>query len=131
MKLSEMVVISLSRVVRIDSVGERLRGLEHSQHPCSNIRRNRLQSRDEVSQKAGGVVIPFVQRQPGDRSLATSDPFADQRGFAKAGGGRDEGQFTARRQALVQPLDQAGAGDNFGRGGGIYSFVAKIGAGID
>ena len=89
----------------------RLRGLEHSQHPCSNIRCNRLQSRDEVSQKAGGVVIPFVQRQPGDRSLATGNPFADQRGFAKPGGGRDEGQFAV--QALVQPLDQAGAEDNF------------------
>ena len=38
-----------------------LRGLEHTQHPCSNIRRNRLQSSDEVSQKACGVVIPFVQ----------------------------------------------------------------------
>ncbi len=73
---------------------------------------NRLQSSDEVSQKAGGVVIPFVQRQPGDRSLATGDPFADQRGFAKAGGGRDEGQFASCR-ALVQPLDQAGAEDNF------------------
>ena len=29
-----------------------LRGLENSQHPFSNIRRNRLQSSDEVSQKA-------------------------------------------------------------------------------
>ena len=44
----------------------RLRGMERSQHPCTNIYRNCLQSRDEVSQKAGGVVIPFVQRQPGD-----------------------------------------------------------------
>src|SRR5450756_2378694 len=48
--------------------GWRLRGLEHTQHPFSNIRHNRLQSRDEVSQKAGGVVIPFVQRQPSDWS---------------------------------------------------------------
>ena len=31
-------------------------------HPCANLRLNRLQSRDEVSQKAGGVIIPFVQR---------------------------------------------------------------------
>ena len=87
-----------------------LRGLEHTQHPCANRRRNRLQRSDEVGQKAGGVVIPFVQRQPGDRSLATGDPFADQRGFAKAGGGRDEGQFAV--QPLVQPLDQARAEDH-------------------
>ena len=85
--------------------------MEHTQHPFSNIRRDRLQSSDEVNQKACGVVIPFVQRQPGDRSLATGDPFADQRGFTEAGGGRDEGQFAV--QTLVQPLDQAGAGDNF------------------
>ena len=65
--------------------GRRLRGLERSQHPFSNIRRNRLQSRDEVSQKACGVVIPFIQRQPGNRSLATGDPFADQGGFPKPG----------------------------------------------
>ena len=51
-----------------------LRGLEHTQHPCSNSRRNRLQSSDEVGQKAGGVVIPFVQRQPGDRSRAIRRP---------------------------------------------------------
>ena len=87
-----------------------LRGLEHTQHPCSNIRRNRLQRSDEVSQKACGVVIPFVQRQPGDRSLATGDPFADQRGFPKAGGGRDEGQ-PGSLQTLVQPRDQTGTGN--------------------
>ena len=47
--------------------GWRLRGLEHTQYPCSNhSQRNRLQSSDEVSQKACGVVIPFVQRQPGE-----------------------------------------------------------------
>jgi hypothetical protein len=40
--------------------------VEHTQHPCSDIRRNRLQGSDKVSQKACGVVIPFVQRQPGN-----------------------------------------------------------------
>ena len=38
-----------------------LRGLERPQHSCSDIRRNRLQSSDEVSQKGCRVVIPFVQ----------------------------------------------------------------------
>src|SRR5690348_3392686 len=78
-----------------------LRRLEHTQHPFSNIGRNRLQSSDEVRQKAYRVVIPFVQRQPGGRSLATGDPSTDQRGFPKAGGGRDEGQFVV--QTLIQP----------------------------
>ena len=110
--------------------GRRLRGLEHTQHPFSNIRRNRLQSSDEVRQKAGGVVIPFVQRQPGDRSLATGNPFADQRGFAKAGGGRDEGQLAAAEPSFSRSI-RRGRRTTLGRGGGIYSFVAKIGVGID
>src|SRR3990172_4886909 len=54
-----------------------LRRLERPQHPCSDTRRNRLQSSDEVGQKACGVVIRFVQRQPGNWSPATGDPFAD------------------------------------------------------
>jgi hypothetical protein len=54
------------------------------------MRRDRLQSGDEISQKAGGIVIPFVQRQPGGQLFAAGEPFADQRGFAKAGRGRDE-----------------------------------------
>src|SRR2546423_13816201 len=88
-----------------------LRRLERTQHAFSNSRRNRLQSSDEVRQKACGVVIPFVQRQPGGtgpRSLDSLDPFTDQRGFPKAGGGSDEGQFAV--QTLVQPLEQAGGG---------------------
>src|SRR2546423_2558829 len=90
-----------------------LRRLERTQHAFSNSRRNRLQSSDEVRQKACGVVIPFVQRQPGGtgpRSLDSLDPFTDQRGFPKASGGRDERQFAV--QPLVQPLEQAGAADN-------------------
>src|SRR5207248_6303359 len=86
-----------------------LRRLERTQHAFSKSRRNRLQSSDEVGQKACGVVLPFVQGQPGGRSSASSKPFTDQRGFPKAGGGSDEGQVAV--QTLVQPLDQAGAGD--------------------
>ena len=37
-------------------------------------------------------------------------PCAEERGFAKAGGGRDECQFAV--QPLVQPLDQAEADDH-------------------
>ena len=37
------------------------------------------------------------------------NPCADQRGFSKAGGGRDEGQRAV--QARVQPRDQPWAGD--------------------
>ena len=43
------------------------------------------------------------------------DPFADQRGLAEAGRGRDEGQFSACSETIVQPLDQAGADNHFWR----------------
>jgi hypothetical protein len=59
--------------------GRRLRGLENPQHPASKICHYLLQCGDEVSQKACGVAIPFIQRQPGDRSIDTGDPFDDQR----------------------------------------------------
>jgi hypothetical protein len=72
---------------------------------------NGLQSSDEVSQKACGVVIAFAQRQPCGRSLATGDPFAEEGGFTEAGGGRDEGQSAV--QTLVEVLDQAWAWDDF------------------
>ena len=44
----------------------RLRGFERSQHTRAKARRNCLQGRDEIGQKACEVVIPFVQRQPGN-----------------------------------------------------------------
>ena len=47
-------------------------------------------------------------------------PFAQQRRLAKAGGGRDEGQFAA--QAHVQLLDQAWARDHVWPGGGDIKF---------
>src|ERR671916_2120492 len=88
----------------------RLRGPEHTQDTFSYIRGNGLQGSDEVSQEARGVVIPLVQRQPRGWSLDTGDPFANQRGFTRACGGRDEGEFAV--QTLVKPLGQAGAGND-------------------
>ena len=99
---------------------QRLGGLERSQQPLANSRLDRLQRGDQVRDEPRRIVIPLIQRQPGDRPPATGDPFADQGGLAKAGGGGDEGQFAARREALVQPFDQARAvGQFWSRGGGI------------
>src|SRR5579859_8250761 len=98
---------------RQNRIGWRWLGrLERSPYPFPKIGRNRLQSRDEVGQKAGGVVIPFVQGQPGNRSPKSEGPFTEQRGFAKASRGRDEDQFAV--QPLVEPLKQAGAADHVG-----------------
>ena len=88
-----------------------LRGSEHTQHSFSDVRGNRPQSSDEISQKACGVVIRFVQGHPGGRPLETGEPFAQQRGFTEACRGGDEGQ-SAVQSPLVEVLDQAGTEDN-------------------
>ena len=65
-------VIEQGRQDRVD--GRWLRRLQHTQYTLSNRRRNGLQRSDEVQEKAGGVVLPFVQRQPGNWSLAIERP---------------------------------------------------------
>ena len=45
--------------------GRWLRRLQRSQRPCADTRRNGLQGSDEVGQKARGVVIAGIERQPG------------------------------------------------------------------
>ncbi len=86
-----------------------LRGLERTRYSFPNIRRNRLHSSDKVRQKACGVVLTFVQGQPGSGLSASGEPFADQCSFPKAGGGRDECQFAV--QTLAKPLEQVGTAD--------------------
>src|SRR4051794_4691106 len=90
-----------------------LRGLEYTQQRFGDTGRDRTHSSDEVAQKACGVVIPFVQRQPGHLPLGTSGPGADQCCLTETGGRRDEGQFAL--QTLVYPLDQTVAQDCFRR----------------
>jgi hypothetical protein len=94
----------------------RLGGPEHTRHPFPDIRHDRLQGGDEVSEKARGVVVPLVQRQPGDGSIGTGGPFAEKRGLAEAGWGGDEGQPAV--DALFQTLDQTRSKNHPGPGRG-------------
>jgi hypothetical protein len=73
---------------------------------------------DGVAPEMGRVVVAFVQRMSDDRPLAASNPFAQQRRLAKAGRGRNGGQFVV--QAVVQPLDQVRARDELRSGGEGY-----------
>lgn len=93
---------------------QRRRGLQQAQSPNPQVSVDGLQGCDQVRQELGRAIVTFVKRQTGDRSLATRDPFTDQRGFTEPGGRRDEGLFTAQTGTLVQTLDQAG--DNLGPG---------------
>src|SRR5688572_19970064 len=99
--------------------------MQNIQCTFAKFRRNRPQRRDKVDQKAGRVTISFIQRQPGGGHPTTVDPFADQRGFAKPGRGRNEGQFTTLRETLVQPLKQASTDDHFRRRGRDIEFRGK------
>jgi len=95
----------------------RLRGLECAQHTLPDVRVNpfdlaqgkRLQGGDKVSHAARQVIVALVQRDSGDGSSATTDPFAQQRGLAKAGRGGDEGELTVK--PCIQLLNQARAWD--------------------
>jgi hypothetical protein len=63
-----------------------------------------------LGEKHSGTAA-WVLSKPLRRPPVTGNPFADQRGFAKAGGSRNEGQFTGH--ALAQPFDQGGRGTIF------------------
>jgi hypothetical protein len=91
----------------------KLRSVKRGQRALPNTAFSGLQRCNQVCQKTGRVVVPFVQRELGDRngpgrSAHRSDPFAQQRGLAKAGRSGDERQSVARTVPLVQLLDQAG-----------------------
>ena len=101
-------VIEQGRQDRVD--GRWLRRLQHTQGTLSNRRRNGLQRSDEVQEKAGGIAVPVIQRQPGNGPVARSGPGAEKRGFAKTGRGRDQGQFAV--QPRLQTLDEARAQDH-------------------
>ena len=60
--------------------------------------------------RAEGRRLSYFILYPSAVRLLT-DPFAEQCGFPKAGGGRDERHAGHDAQALIQPLDQAGARD--------------------
>ena len=63
--------------------------------------------------KRTGSLSPSSSDSQATGRSATSDPFADQRGLAKAGGGRDEGQLSSRGETFIQSLNQARTENNF------------------
>jgi hypothetical protein len=58
MQSSGRAAISLSRAVSSASMGGGCGDWSAANTPAADLRRHGLQSRDEVGQKAGGVVIP-------------------------------------------------------------------------
>jgi hypothetical protein len=66
MALAALTVIGLRFVgYERPAAGSGLRGLrrlENGQYPFSNPGRNRLQSRDQIGQKAAEVAVAFIER---------------------------------------------------------------------
>ena len=97
-----------------------LGGLEGTQRPFPNLWRHCPERGDQVFEEARRVAIGFVEREPGDRTIATGDPFAEQGGFAKARRGGDEGDFVV--QAIVETRDESRPGDSPWPGPGDIEF---------
>ena len=101
----EMVIIQYQRKFNpggCDVINEgrhkRLKGwwlgrLKHTLGSLTNIRANFLQGGHQVAEKAGQVVVVFVEGVPGERSFQSGQPGAHQRCLAKPGRGNDQGQF--------------------------------------
>ena len=98
-------------------------GTEHRQGSFASPWLCLLQRGSQVRPEARRVIVPFVQREPGDGPPAAGGPLAQQRGLAKAGRGGDEREFAV--QARVQPLDQARTRDQLGPDGGDIQFGGK------
>jgi hypothetical protein len=70
-----------------------LRGVEHYLYSFSETSVNGLQRSDKICQKSCAVIVPLVQRYPGDRLVQIADPIAEQSCFAETSGSGDEGKF--------------------------------------
>ena len=86
--------------------------LEQTRHDPAQAGLHRLQGGDQVGEKARGVVVAPVQREPGhlwpaSSVIPTVDPLDHQGGLAIAGGGRHQRQATTPAPSLFQALDQA------------------------
>ena len=78
-----------------------MRCLQQCQDAHAELRILRLQSSNQIGEKAHGIVVLRLQGEPGNGNAACLDPLGQERGFAKPGGSRDE------RQGALHPLLQA------------------------
>ena len=77
---------------------------EQRSHPFARPRTGPVQRGYRVAPEPGRVVVPRVQREPGDRVLAAPGPVSQQDCLAVSG--RGGGQDEPPRQALIEPCRQ-------------------------
>jgi len=111
--------------------GRRLGRLQRREDAGAEAGDNRLQGGDEIGEKARGVAVRFLQRQPGDAQLwlavvESGHPGSNEHGLAGTGGRRDEGEFAGEAlvlaQVLTQPFQQVGTGNGSGPRRGDIQF---------
>jgi hypothetical protein len=66
----------------------------------AQVRLSPLKRGDEIRPKSVWVIIPTIQRDPGDLRVRNADPFFDQRGLSKSRWGRYQ------RQAVFHSFTQ-------------------------
>ena len=91
-------------------------GSQHPEHLLSESWTDALQSRDPVGQKAGDVIVAFIQGQPGELvgvdSVRCLQPFTDNRCLAITGWTAYQNQGNVRLQTAIQYLHQSLTMDN-------------------
>ncbi len=65
-----------------------------------------LQCGDQVMEKATGIVIRRLEREPGDRHFQAIQPLADTGSLAETCRRRDQSERPSSRQTVVQSLDE-------------------------
>ena len=90
---------------RDQALERRRRGrAEQRSHPFADSGTGPVQRGYRVVPEPGWVVVPRVQREPGDRVLAAPGPVGEQDCLAVSG--RGAGQDEPPRQALIEPCRQ-------------------------
>lgn len=75
----------------------RLHPLRYAKQIVSYTRDNPFKRRDTVLKKTKGIIIVFVQREPGGGKPGRVQPAADESGFAVTGWGRDQDELALNR----------------------------------
>ena len=81
------------------------------QNILPKIGRYGLQNRDQIAQKTLRVAVLLIKREPGHGLLTLRHSRTDQRGLAKTGQCRDQGQLSV--QAILDAFDQTWTRNQF------------------
>jgi hypothetical protein len=85
------------------------RAAEEGKHALAHAADGTIERDDHVSPEPDRVVVPCIQRQPGDGPPRGCGPVSEQGGLAEAGGRAHKDHLPGH--PLIEPLDQAWSGE--------------------